>query len=669
MLDEIERWTEDIEQFPIFWLNGLAGTGKSTIAQTIAERMFAEGRLGASFFCSRAFEDRSNLHLIFPTLAFQLAQRYPDFRASLIPLLQSNPDVVHESLLHQMQNLLIEPLRSTSISTVIVIDALDECKDEHPESAILLVLGKSVSEIPQVKFFVTSRPEKHIASGFRGPLLGALTEVFVLHHVEPRVVDGDIRRFLKHELSQLSRRCGGIEGWPTGAQLDSLCQRAAGFFVYAVATINFLDHHLQDPSDQLDAILEFPENTAHEGETELKTHTSLDTLYMSIFQRSFQKNKPKDDDMVRSILSATVLVANPLSVSAIATLTGYRQNQVQRLLELIQSLLVLPEDVKSPVRPFHKSFPDFITDPARCVDTRFYISPDYHTNLVLHCLGLMSKSLKKNLCSIPDCSLNSEVGDLPKRAEESGICGALDYACRSWYKHLIGTKHRTSDLVSALRDFLEGKFLFWLEVLSVLGAMSEAASALITTTKWLNEVCSWLPIFVSPSMLTIGFVIQVSADVNTLNNTVTDCLRFVTEFFEVISQSGPHIYHSALQLAPHSSIVRKLYGQQISSPMARIVTGVPDSWDSCVASAEATEKVLHAVWSPCGQFTACAFGSTIQIRDANTLERVSVLRPPRPLSEALYAYITFSPDGLMLACIYRRRFGHMSVLFSRPRLF
>jgi Cdc6-like AAA superfamily ATPase len=121
-------WTEDFDKSPVFWLNGLAGTGKSTIAQTIAERVFADGRLGASFFCSRGFEDRSNLQLIFPTLAFQLAQKYPAFRSSLVPLLQSNPDVVHESLQDQMQKFLVEPLRSADISTVIVIDALDECR-------------------------------------------------------------------------------------------------------------------------------------------------------------------------------------------------------------------------------------------------------------------------------------------------------------------------------------------------------------------------------------------------------------------------------------------------------------------------------------------------------------------------------------------------------------
>ena len=79
VLDEIEHWAGDFDKSPIFWLNGLAGTGKSTIAQTIAERLFTNDCLGASFFCSRGFEDRSNLQLIFPTLAFQLAQQYPEF--------------------------------------------------------------------------------------------------------------------------------------------------------------------------------------------------------------------------------------------------------------------------------------------------------------------------------------------------------------------------------------------------------------------------------------------------------------------------------------------------------------------------------------------------------------------------------------------------------------
>ena len=77
VLQQLEEWLEDEHGQHVFWLNGLAGTGKSTIAQSFAEIAFAEGKLGASFFCSRDFEGRNNLQAILPTLAFQLAYHYP----------------------------------------------------------------------------------------------------------------------------------------------------------------------------------------------------------------------------------------------------------------------------------------------------------------------------------------------------------------------------------------------------------------------------------------------------------------------------------------------------------------------------------------------------------------------------------------------------------------
>ena len=486
VLNEIERWTKDFEWSPIFWLNGLAGTGKSTIAQTVAEVLFAEGHLGASFFCSRGVEDHSNLQLIFPTLAFQLAQQYPKFRSSLIPLLRSNPDLTHESLQDQMRSFVVNPLLSTKLPTVIVIDALDECRDDEPESAILLVLGQLVSSIPGVKFFITSRPEMHIMSGFRGPLLKKSTDTFILHDVEPHTVDNDIRHFFKHELPKLPR---WPEGWPTDTHLDSLCRRSAGFFIYAVATRNFLKHKFELPSDRLDIIMRSPESTTPEGTTELKVYKNLDSLYMSILRDAFCGNDSENDSTVRSVLGAVVLVVNPLSPSEIATLLDINCNKLIPLLGSIQSLLVLRDDIDHPIRPFHKSFPDFITEPTRCADPRFYISPDYQTELVLRCLELMGKLLKKNMCSIPDYALNSETPDLLKKIDGGGIRGALEYACRSWYKHLIVTNRRTAEVVSALRCFLEEKFLFWLEVLSVLGAVGDAAYALNATIKWLTEVC------------------------------------------------------------------------------------------------------------------------------------------------------------------------------------
>ena len=158
VLLQLEEWLEDKQAPRVFWLNGLVGSGKSAIAQTFAEICFADGTLGASFFCSREFDDRSNGRLILPTLAFQLAHRYPQFREELLKLLRTNPDVGQESLDSQMEKLIVGPFVATQIRTLIVIDALDECKDQGLYSPILVVHSKHVERIPNAKFFITAGP-------------------------------------------------------------------------------------------------------------------------------------------------------------------------------------------------------------------------------------------------------------------------------------------------------------------------------------------------------------------------------------------------------------------------------------------------------------------------------------------------------------------------------
>jgi hypothetical protein len=491
VLNEIESWAKDPNQSPVFWLNGLAGTGKSTIAQTVSERIFADGKLGASFFCSRDFEDRSDLHFIFPTLAFQLAHKYPKFRSTLVPLLQSDPDVAHESLYRQMEKLIVEPLRSADVSTVIVIDALDECKDEEPSSAILSVLARLAERIPKVKFFITGRPEARIRTGFRLPILVDSTSVFVLHNVDPPLINSDIRLFLKHELSELAQR-RELGRWPSDEHIDLLCKRAAGLFVYAVATVKFLDSKTHSPKRRLDVIVKLPECTAPEGKTRFNPKTTLDSLYISIFQTAFSEEDLEVYSMVRSTIGAVIFLVNPLPPSGIAELVGLDPEEVMLFLTLVQSLLTLGEDLNQPVKPFHKSFPDFITDQSRCTDTRFYISPrNLHLELAMNCLRMMNDGLEQNLLSLPDYALNSEVKDLQTRINDR-ISVTLQYACRSWHNHLPSTEEDdgiADGLVPYIRVFIEEKFLAWLEVVSAIGTVGGAVVTLEGLITWLSEVC------------------------------------------------------------------------------------------------------------------------------------------------------------------------------------
>ena len=499
VLSGIELWARDFDKSSVYWLNGLAGTGKSTIAKTIAERLFAGDQLGASFFCSRDFEDRRNLQFIFPTLAAQLARKYTKFRSILVSLIQSDPEIAYVSLYSQMKKLIVQPLSESGISTVIFIDALDECEDEESASAILFVLGQLVSMIPKVKFFLTGRPEPRISEGFRLPLLAKMTDVFVLHNVEPDQVDSDIRVFFKNSFSELADRRPGLDGWPANEQLDRLCKRAAGLFVYAAATAKFIGDNKRDPRTQLNVVLWSSKVGEQEGR-------SLDSLYTAILQQAFGDDKPEDDAKTRSVLGAVVLATNPLPPSAIATLLGLNAKYVLPLLSSFNSLLILQEDVNHPVRPFHKSFPDFITDPSRCTNDRFHISPqDHHSQLLIRCLVLMNRVLEKNMCKLPEAVANSDVTDLKERTEKY-INPALRYACMSWHMHLVDARTipaHVQKIAHTLRQFLEKKFLFWLEVLSVLGGVRNAVEALQATMDWL-EVCRVFTLDAVPEFILTG---------------------------------------------------------------------------------------------------------------------------------------------------------------------
>ena len=155
-------------------------------------------------------------------------------------------------------------------------------------------------------------------------------------------------------------------------------------------------------------------------------------------------------------------------------------------------------------------------------------------------------------------------------------------------------------------------------------------------------------------MLTRG-QIQVSVDIKPLLDIAADCLRFVTEFFEVISQSAPRIYY-ALLLSPQSSVVRKLYGQYIRSTESMAVTGIPTLQDLRAAGARAKIEVNRAVWSPSGQLIAVGWVDRVELRNLNTLECLYVLEPPSSSHRiAVTPYsLAFSPDGHTLACTYYR---------------
>jgi len=489
VLLQLERWLKDEQDHRVFWLNGLAGTGKSTIAQTFAEISFADGKLGASFFCSRDFEDRSNLQAIFPTLAFQLAYRYLPFRERLLQVLRANPSVAQESLCSQMEKIIVGPLKTSRIQTLVIIDALDECKDEEPASAILSVLSRYVDKIPNVKFFITGRPESRIRSGFRLESLRPVTEFLRLHDVKRSSVDSDIKLFFRTRLTDIAKTrsdCYFSQDWPNPSDINILCEKAAGFFIYASTVVKLVAFKHRTPTEQLDWIISLPNSTAHEGKS------GFDLLYTKVLEEAFHDVVSYDHEVYsrfKSVVGTVILTFHPLSIKALSDLLMNcgTASRILSSLHTLHSVLLIPDSTEDPVRMFHKSFPDFLTDPGRCTDTRFFIDPPvYHNEILFSCLNVMGERLKRNICNLDDHVVLCEVEDLcTHRATYIG--DALEYACSFWTKHLIKISNSNDgamEVCKAINKFFETGFLFWIEVLILIGRFNIGIYVL-------NEIQQW----------------------------------------------------------------------------------------------------------------------------------------------------------------------------------
>jgi hypothetical protein len=107
LLHQIMEWAFSPSSKSIFWLKGMAGTGKSTISRTVARSAKNRNQLGASFFFKRGEVDRGNAKKFFPTLTRRLILWRPELRPGVQKALDDDPDIASKSLWEQFDKLLL----------------------------------------------------------------------------------------------------------------------------------------------------------------------------------------------------------------------------------------------------------------------------------------------------------------------------------------------------------------------------------------------------------------------------------------------------------------------------------------------------------------------------------------------------------------------------------
>ncbi|KAL5614321.1 uncharacterized protein BROUX77_000158 [Berkeleyomyces rouxiae] len=376
LITDVKTWASDSSSKSLFWLNGMAGTGKSTISRTIC-RDFAEcGQLAASFFFKRGEGDRGNLSRFATTLATQLADKYPDFAQSIRTAINDDKSIVRKGAKDQFEKLIKEPLTNISLdsrkkpSLVFVIEALDEC-DNDDDIKLIINLFSSCTKITnpnmKLKWLVTSRPDLPIRLGFSA-VKGEFQDL-VLHDISPGVIEHDIAAFLNHELDRIKTNYNNFADlenqlppdWPGKDNIQVLVGMATPLFIFASTTCRFLsDQRRGDPDRQLDEILRL------NRESQV---SRLDATYLPVLNSLTQNLSDRElktaTEIFRQIVGPIVVVASPLSINALGQLLGIPKAVIKTQLDSLYSVLSVPSSDQLPVRLLHLSFRDFLVDPEK----------------------------------------------------------------------------------------------------------------------------------------------------------------------------------------------------------------------------------------------------------------------------------------------------------------
>jgi hypothetical protein len=452
----------------------------------MATRAHEQGRLGATFFFSRDTAATRAPSAILPTIAYQLAHKQSSFRTLICDAIGSDEDVRNRSVAAQA-NVLFSTLFQVHVPEVpllIVLDALDECHLENGREggdAVPLLLANFAS-LPSVKILITSRPEDTIRYMFK-----RVNSRFALHDIEADIVQSDIFHYLKYTLGEHARVRELPLPFPTNGELDELVKRSGTLFIYAATVVKWVSDPKAKPELRLQQVLD------QDADEVAYQHKMLDGMYSQILQQAAQTSgNPKSHERaLYHILSAVVLLQEPMHEAALASLAG-EDKLAGAILPLLSAVLLV--DDAAPVRLFHPSFPDFITNEERCLEKRFLVMrSEGHLRLAIRCLEIMNTSLREDICNIRSSSLaNSEVADLDQRLNRV-TPSELRYACNYWHVHLRLATSTSSGLIEQLETFCSLHLLHWIELLSLLGNFA-SLTGFDSTEPWLTyvEVCTYM---------------------------------------------------------------------------------------------------------------------------------------------------------------------------------
>lgn len=458
----------------MYWLKGMAGTGKSTIALTIARECYNDRRLGASFFFSRDGGDLASVQKFAATIASQLREISPELRRRIDDAVASSRRVHDLGLYDQWEKLVLQPLSQLGQKTipyplVVVVDALDECNNEDDVRLLIQCLAAATTiESIQLRVFVTSRPDQPINLGFDG-ISGEIHLDFILHDIEQSIVDHDLHMYYKDRLENIARGSGLSKSVISEPTIQCLVRKSDGLFIHAATVCRFIRDGGQLANERLSLLLDA-------GSSPIKPERELDQMYTTVLSYSLRGKFDHNEsirlgDLFCRIIGSIVVLFDAMSPANLAMMLDESEAKIISTLNRLHSVLDVPEQENKPVRVLHPSFRDFLLDPERCSDHMFSIDVKVaHCHLFDCCLRIMSIHLRRNICNLQQPG--TRASEISKSDVDKNIPLPVQYACRYWVYHLQQSNVDPIDH-PGIHDFFKTQFLFWLEALSLVRRLSD----------------------------------------------------------------------------------------------------------------------------------------------------------------------------------------------------
>ena len=320
-----------------------------------------------------------------------------------------------------------------------------------------------------VKFFVTSRPEPHIRWTPLGH--GGKSTVLVPHDIDPEEVGRDIARYVAMTftatlLEPTGESPSANATWYSSSDVASITSRSNGLFIFASTAVKFIleKGHAIGCAKRMRDIID-PTSLPH-GTTE-----PLDRMYELILKQGLHLLEMDERIDLQLMLAQLLALREPLFVRGFAELVKILIDELRSIFETLCTVVNIPQDNDvGDLRTLHTSFGDFLQHRA---PDAFRVDISGGGERLLHaCFGRMQA---KDLCFNVSRSASSYQRNPGGRP--TFIPWSLEYACLQWPFHLGGV----SDLAcfeSRVKAVFVAKFLFWLEVVSILWPINDGLQAL-----------------------------------------------------------------------------------------------------------------------------------------------------------------------------------------------